>query len=268
MDVLYCQGKHQNNRRHIKPPFILGNEFAGVVVESSSSSSFKPGDRVFGGALGSYAECIAVEERLVRKIPRQWTNEQACAVGSSGAIGWGCLVPVGQLKKEQSVLVTGAAGGLGVMACQIALALGARVIGLVGGSEKARVVKGLGVETIVSYNNKGWEQEVLNHTAGEGVDLVFDVVGIVESSLRCLKYGGSVVIVGYAGRGGVMETLQLNKILLKGASVKGYVSNSKVSPNLPSPLLHQAIEFEYRSTYQYLHETEIWRTWSPCSIGD
>lgn len=98
VDLLYAQGLHQNNRRHVKPPFILGTEFAGIVKSSSPSSSFKPGARVFGAGLGAYAETICVPETSVRHASEQWTLAEASAVGASGAVSYGALVSVAQMK--------------------------------------------------------------------------------------------------------------------------------------------------------------------------
>lgn len=209
----------------MKPPFILGTEFAGVVAFSSSGSKFPVGTRVFGSSLGAYAEHIAVSEASVRAVPVAWTNAEACAVGASGAISYGALVDVAKLKAGESVLVLGASGGLGVMAMQIAAARGARVVAVVGSRDKADLVRRLGADGVVDYNEKGWENKVMELTPkGEGVDIVFDPIGAVENGLKCLKYGGRVVIVGFAGRGGQMEEVKMNRILLKGATVVGYVS--------------------------------------------
>ncbi|KAI4617503.1 hypothetical protein J4E80_005706 [Alternaria sp. BMP 0032] len=146
VDLLYAQGLHQNNRRHVQPPFVLGTEYAGVVTHSPPSSSFPPGTRVFGGGLGAYAEQICVSEPSIRRVPSQWTNAEACAVGASGAVSYGALISVAQLKAGETVLVLGASGGLGVMAVQIAKAVGARVIAVVGSEEKAEVVRSVGAD--------------------------------------------------------------------------------------------------------------------------
>ncbi|KAH7126698.1 zeta-crystallin [Dendryphion nanum] len=236
VDMLYAQGLHQNNQRHVKPPFILGTEFSGIVMSSPASSSFPPGTRVFGGALGSFAECICVSEEQVRRVPERWSNAEACAVGASGAVSWGALVGVAGLKKGEWVCVFGASGGLGVMAVQIAKSVGARVVAVVAGREKEGVVKSLGVDEVVDYREKGWEGRVwdaVRRRKGEdgegdgeegegGVDVVFDGIGAVESALKCLRYRGRVVVVGFAGRGGKMEGLRVNRVLLKGAVVGGY----------------------------------------------
>lgn len=228
VDILYAQGLHQNNRTISKPPLTLGTDFAGILVcvPTEEPTNLKVGDRVYGSFFGAFAEYIAVHARLgsVRRVPKGWSLGEACAVGSAGAISLGCFLRGPPFKKGEWVLVTGASGGLGVAACQVAKALGARVIGLVGDEEKAGILRGIGVDACVDYKKVKWEQEVLRISDG-GVALVYDGVGMVESGLRCCRFGGSVVIVGFAGRGGEMENLKVNRILLKGAGVLGYVSS-------------------------------------------
>lgn len=224
VDLLYAQGLHQNNRRHVKPPFILGTEFSGIVINAPSTSSLKPGTRVFGGGLGSFAQEICVDEASVRCVPGQWSNAEACAVGASGAVSYGALVGVTQLKAGETVLVLGASGGLGVMAVQIAKALGAKVIAVVGDAEKAQIIKGIGADHVVDYHDERWEEKVRDLTPGkQGVEVVYDGIGAVEMGLKCLKYRGRLVIVGFAARGGQMENVKANRILLKSAMVHGYV---------------------------------------------
>ncbi|KAF2741982.1 zeta-crystallin [Sporormia fimetaria CBS 119925] len=226
VDMLYAQGLHQNNRRHVKPPFILGNEFAGTTTSSPPNSSFPPGTRVFGSALGSYATHICVSETAVKPVPSQWTNAEACAVGASGAISYGGLMDVGNLQRGQWVLILGATGGLGVMAIQIAKAVGARVIAAVAdgeAGEKGRMVRRIGADVVVDFQGKEWEGRVREATdGGEGVHLVYDSIGAVESGIRCCRYRGRIVIVGFAARGGEMEMVKMNRVLLKGISVVGY----------------------------------------------
>ncbi|KAH7078449.1 hypothetical protein FB567DRAFT_502623 [Paraphoma chrysanthemicola] len=223
VDLLYAQGLHQNNRRHVKPPFILGNEFAGIVTSAPPNSSFKPGTRVFGNGLGSYAQSICVPETAVRLVPEQWSLAEACAVGASGAVSYGALVGVANVKKGETVLVLGASGGLGVMAIQIAKALGAKVIAVVGSLEKANVVRSSGADGVVDYHEENWEEKVKTLTKdGEGVDVVYDGIGAVESGVKCLKYRGRLVILGFAARDGNVENIRANRILLKSVMVHGY----------------------------------------------
>ncbi|KAF1934051.1 zeta-crystallin [Didymella exigua CBS 183.55] len=223
VDLLYAQGLHQNNKRHVQPPFVLGTEFSGIVISASPSSSFKPGKRVFGGGLGSFAEEICVDEASVRYVPQQWNNAEACAVGASGAVSYGALVDVANVKRGEVVLVLGASGGLGVMAVQIAKALGAKVIAVVGDAEKADVVRRIGADAVVDYHDDKWEDKVRDLTPeNQGVEVVYDSIGAVESGIKCLKYRGRVVVVGFAARGGKMENVRANRILLKSAMVHGY----------------------------------------------
>ncbi|KAH9863267.1 hypothetical protein IAQ61_009544 [Plenodomus lingam] len=223
VDLLYAQGLHQNNKRHVQPPFILGTEFAGIVLSGPSSSLFPPGTPVFGSGLGAYAGDICVAEGNVRRVPAQWGNAGACAVGVSGAVSYGALMDVAGLERGETVLVLGASGGLGVMAVQIGRAVGARVIAVVGGREKGEVVRGIGADEVVSYEEEGWEDRVRKLTEGEeGVDVVFDGIGAVESGIKCLKYRGRLVVVGFAGRGGNVEKVRANRILLKSVMVHGY----------------------------------------------
>ncbi|KAF3046713.1 transcription elongation factor spt5 [Didymella keratinophila] len=223
VDLLYAQGLHQNNRRHVQPPFILGTEFSGIITRADPASLFKPGTRVFGGGLGSFAEEICVDEASVRRVPQRWSNAEACAVGASGAVSYGALVGIAKVKRGETVLVLGASGGLGVMAVQIAKALGAKVIAVVGNAEKAEVARGIGANDVVDYHDKKWEDKVKELTPDkQGVDVVYDGIGAVESGIKCLKYRGRLVIVGFAARGGKMENIRANRILLKSVMVHGY----------------------------------------------
>ncbi|KAF2192253.1 NAD(P)-binding protein [Zopfia rhizophila CBS 207.26] len=220
--MLYARGLHQNNRRHVKPPFILGTEFAGIVT-ASPTTSFKPGTRVFGSGLGSFAEYICIDEGSVKRVPDQWSNAEACAVGASGAVSWGSLISVAGLKKGETVLILGASGGLGVMAVQIAKAIGVKVIAVVGDEEKAKKIVEVGADEVVDYHSPQWEEKVKGLTDnGKGVDVVYDAIGAIESGLKCLMYRGRLVIVGFAARGGKIEEVRANRILLKSATVHGY----------------------------------------------
>ncbi|KIW01371.1 uncharacterized protein PV09_07139 [Verruconis gallopava] len=226
VDLLYARGLHQNNRRHAKPPFTLGSDFAGVVVSAPPGSGFAKGDQVYGGSFGAYAEYVVIDLKkrtgVVRKVPKGWTAAEACSVGASGATSLGCFWWAGPVREGSWVLVTGATGGLGTMAVQIAKKLGAKVVALVGKDKrKETMMKDLGVDQCVRYDLPNWEDKVKEATGG-GVDLVYDAVGMVESSLKCCRYAGRVVIVGFAGRGGDIEKVRMNRILLKSAAVFGY----------------------------------------------
>lgn len=126
------------------------------------------------------------------------------------------------------MLVHAAAGGLGLMAVQIARAVGARVIATASTKEKLDVARRFGADECVDYNkNKYWWKEVLELTEGQGVDVVYDPVGLVDKSLKCLKHKGRVLLVGFAGIEGNMEKIAMNRVLLKQAQLIGYVSGLK-----------------------------------------
>ncbi|EER25228.1 quinone oxidoreductase, putative [Coccidioides posadasii C735 delta SOWgp] len=233
VDLLYAQGKHQNNKSLIRPPFTLGLEFSGTVFAVGSTDTthepqFKPGDKVFGAGLGAYAEWIVVPARSLHHIPHNWTFEDAAGLAATANVAYGAVAIRGGVKEGDWVMVQGAAGGIGVYACQIAKALGAKVIAGVRdtrNSEKVGILRTVGcVDGIVATGSgPGWEKEAKDITCGHGIDVVIDSVGLVKESIRCLRpVGGKIVLVGFAGRGGVMEQLTANRILLKQAVIIGY----------------------------------------------
>ncbi|PGH03331.1 hypothetical protein AJ79_07409 [Helicocarpus griseus UAMH5409] len=245
VDLLYAQGKHQNNTSLIRPPFTLGLEFSGTVVaigvsQSSSdnetttdhNSPLRVGDKVFGTGLGAFAERIVVPLRSLRRVPAAWAVEDAAGLAATATVAYGAVAVRGDVRSGQWVLVHGAAGGIGVYACQIAKALGARVIAGVrslGDKGKVGMLRAFGcvdgiVETGADSAVKGsWTDKVKKITGGDDVDVVIDNVGLVKESLRCLKtIAGRIVLVGFAGREGVMEEVSVNRILLRQAVVVGY----------------------------------------------
>ncbi|KAK4574425.1 hypothetical protein LTR86_002187 [Recurvomyces mirabilis] len=226
-DILHAQGKHQNNNRKkgwCFPPFILGYDFAGVVQttpSNGSSSRLKKGDRAFGAAIGAFAEYICVDESSIRRIPDGLSNETACAM-SGQAVSYAAVVNIAKVRKENTVLVSGASGGLGSVCCMVAKVLGAKVIALAGDETKAgHMRRDMGVDHVV-VENDGWIEQVLDITGGQGVDVVLDNTGMVNDAIRCLAYFGRIVILGFAARKGVMEEVKMNKLLLKSATVVGY----------------------------------------------
>lgn len=197
------------------------------MVAAPQASGLRAGDRVYGSTVGAYAEFVTAKSSTLRKVPDHWSLEDAAGIAATAPVSYGALVQVGQVKATDTVLIHAAAGGLGVMAVQIAKAVGARVIGTVGSAEKAGLLAKLGVDYIVNYSEAGWEKRVLEITRGQGVDLTFDSVGLVEKSIRCSKYGARVVVVGFAGREGNLENIPANRILLKSITVHGYVSQER-----------------------------------------
>ncbi|KAK0363918.1 hypothetical protein LTR91_014057 [Friedmanniomyces endolithicus] len=233
-DILHAQGKHQNNNAKkgwCFPPFTLGYDFAGVVHSLPTSGAegvaggLRKGDRVLGAAIGAFAEYICVKRSAIRKVPAGLSNETACAMVGQ-AVSYASVVRIAKVQPGETVMVSGASGGLGGVCCMVAKACRARVVALVGDEGKAAQMRGsLGVDAVVVMRGGGggeWMGEVMEFTGGKGVDVVLDNTGMVDDALRCLAYFGRIVILGFAARKGVMEEVKMNKLLLKSATVVGY----------------------------------------------
>ncbi|KAJ1998232.1 hypothetical protein GGI04_005092 [Coemansia thaxteri] len=217
-DILMVQGKYQ-----IKPPFPFtpGAEFSGTVVKASPSDPrFATGDRVFGSnPTGAYAEYIAVPSIQCFHIPPTLSFEQAAGFYITYPTSYAGLVLRAGIKQGDWVLVHAAAGGVGIAAIQIAKALGAHVIAAVGSDSKFELCRQQGAEHCINYSESTWPAKALELTSGKGVDIVYDPVGLVEKSLKCVAWNGRIVVVGFAA--GTIESVATNRILLKNVAVTG-----------------------------------------------
>ncbi|KAI8147335.1 hypothetical protein BJV82DRAFT_664581 [Fennellomyces sp. T-0311] len=213
-DILQIQGRYQ-----YKPPlpFIPGSEFAGVVLRSTVPQ-FKPGDRVFGSN-HSLAEVITAKPQQIQKIPNGMSFEEAAAFYVTFPTSYAGLVVRGKLHAGQYCLVHAAAGGVGIAAVQIAKALGAIVIATAGSAEKLEVAKQYGADFGVNYRDKDWTNQVKQITQGRGVNVVYDPVGLVEESTKCIAWNGIILVIGFAR--GTFEKVPTNRILLKNISIVG-----------------------------------------------
>jgi len=206
------------------PPFTLGLEFAGTIVSSRSSSPYQPGDRVCGGTTGAYAQYVSVPSQALRPIPRTWSFASAAGLPATAPVSYSALLFRARLVPGETVLVHAGAGALGLMAVQIAKAVGAKVIATAGSVEKLEVARRYGADEVVDYSADRWWEKILELTGSEGVDVVYDPVGMVDESLKCLKHGGRVLIIGFAGTEGRIERIAMNRVLLRQAQIIGYVS--------------------------------------------
>jgi len=133
---------------------------------------------------------------------------------------YAALVIRAGIKKGDHVLVHAAAGGVGLAAVQVAKAFGAVVIATAGSARKLEVAKGFGADYGVDYNRKGWEDKVKKLTPeSRGVDIVFDAVGMVNTSLKCIAWNGRILVIGFAA--GDIEKVAMNRVLLKNISLVG-----------------------------------------------
>ncbi|KAG2078983.1 NAD(P)-binding protein [Suillus decipiens] len=220
-DILQAQGKYQ-----IKPPFpfTLGAEFAGKVAKGSpipKGCPYKPGDRVFGQAQGCFADKVAVKWQLhVNRLPDNLTFDQGAGLQITWPTSYEALVGRAELKPGEFILINAAAGGVGIVAVQLAKALGATVIAAAGSQSKLDICKTYGgADYTVNYTEKDWQKQVLQITSGKGVDVVYDPVGRIAESLKCIAFKGRAIVVGFAA--GEIEKLPLNIVLLKNISVIG-----------------------------------------------
>ncbi|KZV96520.1 NAD(P)-binding protein [Exidia glandulosa HHB12029] len=220
---IYCSAVNFFDTLMPPHPFILGVEFAGRISKSSpipQGCPFKPGDRVFGSASSAYAERAAAPWRNLHLVPANMTMEQAAGMSLTWPTSYEGIVGRGELKAGDWVLVHAGAGGVGLPAIQISKALGAKVIATAGSAAKLDVCKRLGgADHVIDYNDKSWPKQVLKLTGGHGVDVVYDPVGLIRESLKCIAWKGRAVVVGFTG--GAIENLPLNVVLLKNVAVTG-----------------------------------------------
>jgi NADPH2:quinone reductase len=216
-DVLLTRGAYQ-----VKPalPFIPGSEVAGVVRAAPAGSGFAPGQRVaaFPG-MGGFAEVVDVDPRMVFPLPGRLSFAEGCAVPMNYLTMHFALTRRGGLRPGETVLVHGAAGGVGTAALQLLRAYGARSIAVVSSEEKAAVAKAAGADEVVSA--VGFREQVAALTGGQGADLVVDPVGgdRFTDSLRCLAVGGRLLVIGFTA--GEIPTVRVNRLLLNNIAVVG-----------------------------------------------
>ncbi len=218
-DLLMTQGGYQ-----FKPavPFTSGLEFAGEVLEADPASGFAPGDRVMGGnKTGAFAEFASVPADKLSAMPRGMDFPAAAAIGAAYLTAFTGLVELGGVQEGQWVLVHGASGGVGLAACDLARALGARVIATTGSPAKAERIAALARPEAVITAEGRFREQVADVTGGRLADIVFDPVGgdVFDESTSCVAFGGKLMVVGFTS--GRIAEISTNIPLIKGFSVVG-----------------------------------------------
>jgi len=219
-DLLMVQGKYQ-----MKPslPFVPGCEFAGHVdALGAGVSGFAIGQPVasFGG-LGAFAEQASVDASLLMPLPSGFELEDAAAFICTYGTTHHALMDRASLQSGETVLVLGAAGGVGTAAIQIAKAAGARVIAAASTDEKCAACKAIGADETINYATQDLREALKALTGGKGPDVVYDAVGgdLAEPAFRSIAWRGRYLVIGFAR--GSIPALPLNLALLKGASIVG-----------------------------------------------
>ncbi len=181
-------------------PFIPGQEGVGIVSSvGAQAKTVKVGDRVaWSGALGSYAEYVAVSADSLVPVPTTLTDEQAAAAMMHGLTAHYLANDAHKLKAGETALVHAAAGGVGLLLVQMARAIGARVIGTASSEEKAKLAREAGADEVIIFTRQDFETEVKRLTGGKGVDVVYDGVGkaTFEKNLNVMHLRGMLVLYG------------------------------------------------------------------------
>ncbi|MBT8451171.1 MAG: NADPH:quinone oxidoreductase family protein [Deltaproteobacteria bacterium] len=219
-DTLITEGKYQ-----VKPelPFSPGAEVAGIVrTLGPGVSRFSVGDRV--SALleyGGYTSIVAAPEPRVFPITNEMRFEEAAALGLVYQTSYVGLAHRANLKKGETLLVHAAAGGVGLAAVQLGVALGAKVIGTAGTEEKLALVKANGAHEAINYREEDWVGRVKELTSGRGADVVYDPVGgdTFDLSTKCIAFEGRILIIGFAS--GKIPSAKMNRVLVKNFSLIG-----------------------------------------------
>jgi len=221
-DVLICRGLYQ-----VKPPlpFTPGLELCGEVIAlGPGTSGFVVGDRVIGSSApdaGGFAELALMDTATTFPAPDALDDAESAALYIGYQTGWFGLHRRAHLQPGETLLVHAAAGGVGSAAVQLGKAAGARVIGVVGGPEKAEVARRLGADVVVDRHTEDFVAVVKDVTQGRGADVVFDPVGgdAYQRSTKCIAFEGRILVVGFAG--GQIQSAALNHALVKNYSILG-----------------------------------------------
>ncbi len=217
-DLLMVEGKYQH-----KPelPFVVGGERAGeVIAVGSNVTRLRPGDLVIGsGPTGAFAEECQVPASALRPIPNGADFATAAAFTTAYLTAYVSLVRRAQLQPGETLLVHGAAGGVGLAAVDLGRVLGATVIATASTEEKRAFLREYGADHVLS--SAGFRETVKQLTEGRGADVIYDPVGgdVFDESTRCIAFDGRLLAVGFTS--GRIPSISVNIPLIKGFSVMG-----------------------------------------------
>lgn len=232
-DILVFAGKYQVRT---EPPFIPGYEASGVVTELGDGvQRLAVGDKVIVMPMtgfvrngtprsGGFAEKMAVSEMHAFPLPEGMSFEQGAGFPLTFCTSYHALKDVANIRKGESLLVLGAAGGVGTTAVEIGKAMGARVIAAASTDEKLEFAKSVGADETINYSHEPIKEAIRALTNGKGADVVYDPVGgdLAEQALRGTAWQGRYLVVGFAA--GNIPKFPANLALLKEASIKGVFS--------------------------------------------
>jgi len=219
-DLLVVAGKYQDR---FEPPFIPGNEASGIVsAVGEGVTGFAPGDRVIAMPRGgAFAEKVAVDVRQVAPLPETLDFDTGAGFGVTFGTSYHALKQGADLQPGETVLVLGAAGGVGVAAVEIARAMGARVIAAASSESKLDYARRAGADAAVDYSKAPLKETVRELTDGQGADVIVDPVGggCALDAFRALAWHGRHLVIGFAS--GDIPAFPANIALLKEARIVG-----------------------------------------------
>jgi NADPH:quinone reductase len=216
-DLLQTRGLYQHS---VPAPYVCGGEIAGIVLDAPADSAFTAGDRVAGLVRrGAMAELALAPPAYMLKLPGHMSYAEGAALYINYTTAWFALHRV-RVRPGETVLVQGAAGGVGTAALEMIRTFGARSIAIVSGDEKERAARQMGADEVVRSTGP-WREEVRELTGGRGVEIVIDTVGSDRflDSVRALAIGGRLVVVGFAA--GEIPTIKVNRLLLRNLTITG-----------------------------------------------
>jgi NADPH:quinone reductase len=218
-DSLVVSGQYQ-----VKPelPFTPGSEFAGSVIQPDDGGVFEQGDRVVGYiGFGAMAEQVVTHRHNLTRLPNGVSFEIGAAIPVAYGTAYHALIDRARIEPDETLLVLGAAGGVGMAAVQIGKKLGARVIAAVSSEPKEAAVRMAGADEVIRYDNIQLRDGITALVGGGGLDVVFDPVGgeVTEPALRSTGWNGRLLVIGFAS--GQIPSIPLNLNLVKGNSIVG-----------------------------------------------
>lgn len=217
-DILMVQGKYQHRP---ELPFTVGGEFAGdVIAVGDAVTNVTVGDRVVGGGFqGAFAEENQLAASALRKIPGEASYAEAASFTTAYLTAYVALVRRGELEAGETLLVHGAAGGVGLAAVDLGRVYGAKVIATASSEAKRSFLKDYGADLVLP--SSGFREAVKDFTGGRGADVIYDPVGgdVFDESVRCIAFNGRLLVIGFTS--GRIPTIAANMPLIKGFSVVG-----------------------------------------------
>jgi NADPH2:quinone reductase len=249
-DVLMVAGAYQVQ---VPAPFVPGHEVAGTVVAVGPDvTDFEVGQRVAGNVpWGAFAERVIVRADALIPVPDSIELREAAAMLLAYATSHYALQDRAELKRHETLVVLGAAGGVGIAAVQIGKAIGARVIAAASTDDKLAFCRENGADEVINYSTDDLKQRIRDLTDGQGADVVYDPVGgeLTEAAVRATAWNGRVLVVGFAS--GEIPRVPLNLVLLKGCQLVGVFWGSFVAR---SPDRHRA---NVRQLFEWLEQGRL-----------